>query len=361
MLDERLTAAERDAKLAALNEQQRTYLMNYLQRGKRTAFDNFMQDEKVTAIRSADEIALNAEEMVAADWTIAHFIDHGENNRAGKCACGRALRYEFTVEHSITKKKIRYGKEHLSQFLNIDVRDVDVLLGTIEKFDYELDEVLTKMDRDDYGFDLYEKLLNKEDVPGAILQHIDLQLPLLDYQRRKLVKMMHAQIEEKLRAIELADAERDAKLIAEAKKYVALQQQLRAQQEAERAEKLAAFEQQQQEKNAQLTALFHEAIRTMSPEESELEQIVFALVQNGIHSAVAMSKLVAKNFAKEKRVSIGVKERPYVYFDVLLALDRQVTRGKLVKDDASNMHDCFYYVDATGGAPEMESYQQTLF
>lgn len=361
MLYEKLTADMRAQKLAALREDQRQFLNDYLRRGKRTAFDNFMQNEKVTAIRSADEIALTAEELVAADWTIIHFIDYGENNRSGKCACGRALRYEFTVEHTVTKKKIRYGKEHLSQFLNIEVRDVDALLGTVEQFDHELDELLAKFEREDFGFELFEQLPNKEQVPASILRHIELEIPLLDYQRRKLTSLLHTQIEEKLKVLEIAEAERDAKAFAEAKRYAALQMEIVAQEQQRRDAQLAqiaAYEEQQQ---AQMNAIFHEAMRTVAPEESELEHIVFALVQNGIHSALEMSKLVAKNFGREKRRSIGVKERPYVYFDVLVALDRQAARGKLIKDDASNMDDCVYYVDDSDHSADLESYQQTLF
>lgn len=364
MLYERLTQAQREQKLSALTKQQQQYIEHYLQRGKRTAFDNFMQDEKVTAIRSADEITLEENELQVHDWTIAQFVDYGENNRAGKCACGRALRYEFTVEHTMTKKKIQYGKEHLSQFLNIEVRDVDALLNTVEKFDYELDELLEKIDRHDFGFNLYEQLLEKEHVPSTIERHIELQLPLLDYQRRKLVKMMHAQVEAKLREYELQQAKEDAALMAEARKYAAMQQQIAAQEFEQRQAEQARLEALEAKRNAELDALFHTAIRQMDVDESELEHLAFALVQKGIHSATEMSRLLMKNFGKEKRFSIGVKERPYLYFDVLVALDRQVKRGKLFKDDASSIEDCFYYIENIQKVDETfegESYQQTLF
>lgn len=52
-------------------------------------------------------------------------------------------------------KTIQYGKDHLSMFLNKDVRDIDGVMNELDKFDDELDELLWKINENEYGYENY--------------------------------------------------------------------------------------------------------------------------------------------------------------------------------------------------------------
>ena len=107
---EGLSALEREQILSVLTAEQRDFLENEVKRGRKTVFENFMRDEKITAIKLADEIKLEDDEMNVVDWRISDYVDFGLGNREGRCACNRRLRYMFTVEHQKTGKRIQYGK-----------------------------------------------------------------------------------------------------------------------------------------------------------------------------------------------------------------------------------------------------------
>lgn len=63
------------------------------------------------------------------------------------------------------------------------------------------------------------------------------------------------------------------------------------------------------------------------PVGSPLGDIVYHLALNGVHSAVEISWILVKEFGKDKRMSLGTIERPYIYYDVLLALSKHVENG----------------------------------
>lgn len=117
----KLSADEREQRLSVLTAEQRDFLENKMKRGRRTIFENVMREEKIAALKSID-ITLQEGEVNVVDWLITDYEVFGPDNLGGRCACGRRLRYMFTVEHQITRKKIQYGVDHLSAFLNIEVR-----------------------------------------------------------------------------------------------------------------------------------------------------------------------------------------------------------------------------------------------
>ncbi len=103
----KLSADEREQRLSVLTAEQRDFLENEMKRGRWTIFENVMREEKITALRCID-IRLQEGEMNVVDWLITDYEDFGPRNLEGRCACGRRLRYMFTVEHQITRKKIQY-------------------------------------------------------------------------------------------------------------------------------------------------------------------------------------------------------------------------------------------------------------
>ena len=117
--------------------------------------------------------------MFAVDWIITDFIDFGLGNLGGQCACGRRLRYQFTVGHQNTGKTIQYGKDHLSTFLNIDVKDIDGVINELDKYDHELDELLWKIKHDSTVTSMYEKTPDQTEISKIIVKHIEVNVPFI--------------------------------------------------------------------------------------------------------------------------------------------------------------------------------------
>lgn len=191
MYRELLSQEERNQLLALVTDQQRDFLMNHLKRGRETIFARFMMSEKVHAIIAADDIELKDNEQDVVDWKIINYVDHGFGNRDGKCACGRTLRYEFTVQHTKSKKTITYGKDHLAQFLNLNVSDIDSVMTNIRFIDYELDELLLKINSKDYGYEILQELEGKIEIPKDIQEHVDVKVPLMDSHIRRIERLIY--------------------------------------------------------------------------------------------------------------------------------------------------------------------------
>lgn len=355
---ERLSADERKQRLSVLTAEQRIFLEYEMKRGRRTVFENVMRDEKITALKSVD-IKLQEDEMNVVDWLISDYDDFGPGNLGGRCACGRRLRYMFTIEHQITQKKIQYGKDHLSAFLNIEVNEIAGVINELDKIDYELDELLWKTENDEYYYEYYERLPDKTVVSESIKKHIDINVPFLDRQINRLNKHFEKQMEEleeeqrKIqRKVELEKCQETRRQIEELLKE---QKKIDDMLEAERkAQREAEYKRQQQE-NERIEKLLQEkrekdaklidAVKAQLSYGATFNDIAYSLVLNGQHSAVTISNIMAIDFGFDKSISIGVMKRPYIYLDVLLALKKQVDNGNLIMDESSNIEDCIFYVN----------------
>lgn len=348
-----LTKEERTELLSLVTEEQKDFLLNTLKRGRETIFGNFMLSEKVQAIQSADEIEISDDEQDVVDWKIIEYVDHGLRNRLGKCACGRTLRYEFTVSHSKTKKTITYGKHHLADFLNLNVSDIDDVLTELNTIDYELDEMLLKIKEDDYGYELLNELPEKAELPTDIQEHVKFQVPLLDRQIRRLSKILDHIAKEDWLNIVKEQSKKEQQLQSEA--YKKAKQLIEERFEREEKEK-----QTEQQKVA-------EDVRYQLRQDSSLGEIALCFVQNGISSAVEISHIIRNNFNVDKRMSMSVKNRPYIYTDVVLELMKYVHRGDLTFDEeSSGIEDCIFFINSEKREIQTESepkemYQATLF
>ena len=185
-----ITLEERKELLKLVTEKQREFIEEKLKIGRKTLFMRFMQSEKVSVIKMTDDITLEEIEKQSQDWHIVDYLDYGLGNRAGKCACGRTLRYEFIIEHAITKKRIHYGKDHLADFLNIDVSDVNAIINGLHEVNYDADELLLKIQNDEYGYEIIDSLSDEAVISTDIQAHLDHNVPLLDRQIKRLLKII---------------------------------------------------------------------------------------------------------------------------------------------------------------------------
>lgn len=179
-----LSVEEKDKLLASLNIQQRQYLLERLIRSRRTTFANIMARAKwafVPPNSTFEEI-----EALLDEWVYTHYIDAGEVTPELRCECGRPLRYQHIVEHKTTGQVMKFGIQHLQDHLGIDAKMVQDIMEGFQAIDYEMDEILEKINRNWDNADKLPPGYESIEMPADIKDHLALNIPLLNAQLVKL-------------------------------------------------------------------------------------------------------------------------------------------------------------------------------
>jgi hypothetical protein len=197
------TSLERESMLHSMTESQRSFLIGKLKRGKHTIFANELVKGKGTFSGSDREL-----ENEIQQWEFIDLLDGGEGNRPFRCECGMPLRYQYIVQNMETGEIRRFGKQHFEFHTGIPSSIVKDIIKGFEQLDYELDEILYKLD---YGWDssILTKMSSlKIGIPFDIQEQLNLELPLLDKQLNRLQKV----VREKERELQKQDIRRIKKV-----------------------------------------------------------------------------------------------------------------------------------------------------
>ncbi|PWV95205.1 uncharacterized protein DUF3895 [Paenibacillus cellulosilyticus] len=179
----------RDELLSRLNEEQQQYLTEVLSRGRRTVFANEMARQKGYSI--PEGIDVEQIELLLDEWIYTGYIDAGQVSPDLRCECGRPLRYQHQVQHKTTGERKFFGIDHLKEHLTIDASVVSAIKKGFDAIDYELDELLVKLSND-WAAD--PELLQVAQLPDDVVDHMNLKLPLLDKQVKKLRAIRAAEL-----------------------------------------------------------------------------------------------------------------------------------------------------------------------
>ncbi len=178
-----LAKNERDTILNTLNNNQKDYLHNLLKRGKKTTFSNILAKYKGEGSNQQDDLS--------SIWNLVDYIDAGEVSPDLKCECGRSLRYQYIVKNKVTNTILKFGIYHFEEHTKIPANVVKDILKGWNYIDYELDEILGKVQSqwslmDENIFEFPQNLI----IPKDIKEMLDLMLPLLDKQIIRLKKLI---------------------------------------------------------------------------------------------------------------------------------------------------------------------------
>lgn len=178
-------AVERSEILEDLTDDQRSYLLERLKRGKRTLFSNELARSKGTYSGSDKEL-----DREINDWEFIELLDGGLGNRPFRCECGMPLRYQYIVKNTETGEIKKFGKDHFEFHTGIPASVVKDIIKGFTQIDFELDEMLYKVMN---GWDrkvLMEAKAVDIELPEEIQELIKLDLPLLDRQINRLYRMI---------------------------------------------------------------------------------------------------------------------------------------------------------------------------
>lgn len=208
----RFTQNERNSMMLNLTEKQQDFLQNLLKRSRKTHFANILAKEKAGAAGNTE---------IAEQWEFIAYLDAGEDWRLESdlyCECGIKLRYQYIVKNKITNETKKFGSSHFEQHTGIPAELAREIKKGFDKIDYELDEILSKINAGwtlaDEGIEVIPEAI---DIAEDIQNHFDYQIPLLNRQVKRLENSLAAFYHEQAEAegkkqFERIEAERLQKL-----------------------------------------------------------------------------------------------------------------------------------------------------
>ncbi|EOP32334.1 DUF3895 domain-containing protein [Bacillus cereus] len=311
-----LSQNERDLLLNDLSSEQRTYLADFLKRGKKTAFASILAQQKGANSKGESD-------HISTQWTLLDFIDAGKVTDTLKCECGRSLRYQYIVKNLNTGLTLRFGKNHFQEHTNIPSDIVKEVINGMLQIDYELDEILVKL-KNNWSLELNEgiKLPVDLELPQDIKEHLELHLPLLEKQLHRLI--LHIDKREKISSnMKNKDVTSSS---------------------SNKDEQISLFEEGTSDNknkeefysNLEHKQFFHEYL-----EASEKEFINNYLKSNEIISTRLLCELLIKNInSYNKRYSSG---KPHIYAYVSSYLDHLYNEGVLSVAENFDFKDRIYF------------------
>ncbi|MFS0815466.1 DUF3895 domain-containing protein [Lysinibacillus sp. 1P01SD] len=339
--------------MESLSPAQRDYLLNHIQRGKRTAFANVMARLKGVTINNHDSDTLELIEQHLDGWVLVQIIDSGFINPKTRCECGKPLRYQYIVQHKKTKEILKFGINHFEQHVNLPHGVVKDVLKGFKEIDYELDELLIKIKNGVKS----EKILSSLQIglresipiPNNLKEQIALGLPLLENQ---IAMIFNARKQLLSRHSKSAN-----KLVREYKEQqYEVQKNKRDQRQAKyRKEREVRFNnwQNEIEMDAQISdelissyederELLVSKIRPYIKNNTSIYEIAFLLILNNERSLSRICSILIDYFDADS--SLFKTGRPKVYAEVFLVLQQFVKTGNLVLLETSNRFDCLYVI-----------------
>jgi hypothetical protein len=317
-----LTVEEREALLPLLTEQQRTFILENVKRGKKTTFANEMAKDK--GLMLPNDASIEDIEMLLDEWVLEDYIDNGFVNPETPCECGRPLRYQYIVKHKSTDEVRRFGITHFEEHTGIAAEIVNAIKKGFSAIDYEMDELLTKI-KDGWSLEDTNLLIPDGFIfPKEIHNHLENQVPLLERQIQYLRK--------------LVSQFRDARESSKQEVPTAVKQEFKFDLESAEEEDQVSFE----------FDLFEE--RDTEPIERKeslpvnnlsgpIKDKILEYLRTVSSTRVICELLIKNQIVANQRYLTG---KPKIYPHVCLFLDGLVYQGQLYLEDTNGYEDRFY-------------------
>jgi Protein of unknown function (DUF3895) len=316
-----MNTKERDRIQSSLDDVQVNFLQLHLKRSKKTVFANHMARDK--GLVFAEDVPSEEIEMILDEWILEDYIDNGFVNPETPCECGRPLRYQYIVKHKGTGTVRRFGITHFEEHTGIPPNLIKLIINGFNFIDYELDELLYKIDT---GWQIQNELpFITEDYifPSEMQLHVNANVPLLNRQVKRL-KLAY-----------LATLEEEQLLRRE------IEVEVRSKQNDSVGEELDTWQETFFE-NQELPAI---DIGHKDFVIGEYRDIIMKFLDQGISSARVICELLIKEHgASRERYSTS---KPKIYPSVCMHLETLVKQGNLGLLRTKNTEDRYYKKNST--------------
>ncbi|MDQ0483242.1 DUF3895 domain-containing protein [Guptibacillus hwajinpoensis] len=310
-----LTTNERDQLFQELTADQQIYLNKFLKRGRKTVFANVIARDKGRMI--PDGASDQEIEMLLDDWILDDFIDAGFVSDELLCECGRPLRYQYVVRHVKTGEVLRFGINHFEEHTGMSSVIVKEVMKGFNTIDYELDELLVKQAKGRSSYEIPPGM----PIPADIRDLLDLQLPLLDRQERRLhegIRSFREEQEATKRGSNDFSSTTSRTNREESKPNDELQPELQP-----------SFDLFAEENTSNLEPVIPKPKNTfvVGGLSFIIQEAIDGYIQSGIESTIMMCELLIKEEkTTNNRYSTG---KPKIYFAVSTYLDSFVQMGEM--------------------------------
>ena len=308
-----LTNTQRDQLFKVLTYEQQEYIMNFLKRGKKTTFANVLAHHKGRMIpkgASDEEI-----KMLLDDWMLEDYIDAGAVSEEIKCECGRSLRYQYIVRHVKTGETRRFGINHFEEHTGLPASIVKEVIQGFTKIDYELDELLLKTEKENPTYNIPEEMT----LPVDIQSSLELHLPLLDRQEKRLNALIRAFREEREAAQRGSNEVEIFSNSSQIKEETKSSQDLQTSFDLFAEDASASYSQKGSEKPKETYFVGDLSFTT--------QEAIDSYIQQEIESALMICELLVKEGkVPDKRYST---QKPKIYYSVCTYLDSYVDSGTM--------------------------------
>jgi hypothetical protein len=318
-----LTIEERESLLSLLTEQQRTFILEHVKRGKKTTFANEMAKDKGLVLPT--DASIEDIEVLLDEWVLEDYIDNGFINPETPCECGRPLRYQYIVKHKSTEEVRRFGITHFEEHTGIPAEIVNAIKKGFSVIDYEMDELLLKI-KSNWSLDEENLLIPDGFIfPKEIRIHLDNHVPLLDRHIQYLRKLV-SQFRDERESIK-----RD---VPELKKELTWDFDSAVEEDDQVSFEFDLFE----EKEPKAASPTKESL-PVNNLSGPIKDKILAYLRTVSSTRVICELLIKNHIVANQRYLTG---KPKVYPHVCFFLEGLVYQGELYLEDTNGYEDRFY-------------------
>lgn len=170
----------------SLTDEQKHVLDEHVKRGIKTKWLNAWA-KKLGNMLSEQDLICPQKAMDKLEWHLLDFEDNLIVDASCRCECGRPLRYRYTVLHKTTGQIYKLGTVHFEQHTGLGPEIIRLVIKGQKEIDLEKDEILKKVK---YRQGLSVKIPLGFVIPIDMIEQLNVRLPLLDRQEKRLQELI---------------------------------------------------------------------------------------------------------------------------------------------------------------------------
>lgn len=183
----------------SLKDEQKHVLDEHVRRGMKTRWLNAWA-KKFGNVLTEEDLLCPEKAIESLEWILLDFEDNLIVDGTLRCECNRPLRYRYTIANKSTGEIFRLGAVHFEQHTGLSPDIISLIIKGQKEIDLEKDEILTKVKN---GWKIPFSIPVGFNIPGDMEGQINVSLPLLGRQEKRLLALLNKYQEEIDKKMEL--------------------------------------------------------------------------------------------------------------------------------------------------------------
>ncbi len=183
----------------ALTDEQKHVLDEHVRRGMKTKWLNAWAKKFGNAL-TEDDLLCPEKAIESLEWILLDYEDSLVVDGSLRCECNRPLRYRYTIANKSTGEIFKLGTVHFEQHTGLSPDIISLIIKGQKEIDLEKDEILTKVKN---GWKIPFLIPMGFILPSDMEDQINVRLPLLERQEKRLQGLLNKYQEELDKKMEL--------------------------------------------------------------------------------------------------------------------------------------------------------------